>query len=259
MKQVISVVGDAISWIAGTTKNVNFNGTGTGADGANSALVNFGNQYLGGKLPGANPLTNQYTGIFTQDKVFEDYQMPEPVKGNIQNFVRLANDTYKLPKGLMSAVAQTESNWNPFAVNKGSGAAGLFQFMPGTAKAYGLEGDDVFDPSKATKAAGKYLRDNMNRYGGDVAKTLTQYNGGRIDSDGNLSLKLETVKYLLKILPQVEGASAQHPGIMKNLTNAYNDLQGKPADARATIKLEVDQKPGSDISAQVKGIYVTPR
>lgn len=253
---VIKALGSAIKWIADNVPRVNLSGTGTSAEGADSALVNFGNKYLNGRLPGANPLTNQYTEIFSQDKAYENYQMPEALKGNIQNFVEQTNAAYKLPKGLMSAVAQTESSWNPLARNKESGAAGLFQFMPGTAKAYGLEGDDVFDPNKATAAAGKYLRDNMNRYNGDIAKTLTQYNGGRIDDQGNLSLKLETVKYLLKILPQVEGGSAQHPGIMKQLTNAYNDLKGASSDSRATIRLDINQNPGSDINAQVQGIYL---
>ncbi|AYN30268.1 lytic transglycosylase domain-containing protein [Buttiauxella sp. 3AFRM03] len=89
----------------------------------------------------------------------------------------------------MSAIAEKESSWNPLAINKESGAAGLFQFMPGTAKGYGLEGDDVFDPNKATIAAAKYLQDNMKCYDGDIAKSLTQYNGGRIDKEGRGSIR----------------------------------------------------------------------
>jgi len=259
VKQVISVVGEAISWIAGTTEGVNFKGTGTGADGANPAYVEFGNKYLGGKLPGANPMTNQYTGIFKEEDLSSKYQMPDALKGNIQNFVELANKTYQLPDGLMGAIAQKESSWNPLAQNKSSGAAGLFQFMPGTAKAYGLEGNDVFDPNKSTAAAGHYLNDLNKRYKGDVAKMLTSYNGGKIDGDGNLSLKKETVDYLLKILPQVKGATDQHPGIMRQLEAASTVLGSGGKNDRATITLQVDQKPGSDISAQVKGITLVSK
>lgn len=259
VKTIISALGQAIHWIAGNVPGVNFGGTGIGPEGANSAYVAFGNKYLGGKLPGANPMTNQYTGMFSEDDVSSKYQMPNPLKSNIQNFVDLANKTYRLPDGLMSAIAQKESSWNPLALNKGSGAAGLFQFMPGTAKAYGLEGDDVYDPNKATAAAGKYLNDLSGRYKGDVAKMLTSYNGGRIDKDGNLSLKKETVDYLLKILPQVQGATDQHPGIMRQLDAASSILATGGKNDRATITLQVDQKPGSDISAQLKGITLAPR
>lgn len=179
--------------------------------------------------------------------------------GDIKSYVEKMNDTARLPKGLMSAIAEKESSWDPTAVNKSSGAAGLFQFMPGTAQAYGLKGNDVFNPDKATYAAAKYLQDNMNRYDGDIAKSLTQYNGGRIDKEGNLSLKKETVDYLIKILPKVEGGIEQHPGIMWQLSEARGNLTNADKDARATIKLDINQMPGSDISAQVKGIYVTPR
>jgi len=259
VRNIVQVLGQAITWIAGNVPGVDLNGTGTGRDGADPALVKFGDKYLEGKLPGANPLTNKYTGIFTEEDARNKYQMPDTLKNNIQAFVSQANDSAGLPAGLMSAIAEKESSWNPLAINKGSGAAGLFQFMPATAKGYGLEGDDVFDPNKATIAAAKYLSDNMKRYDGDIAKSLTQYNGGRIDEDGNLSVKKETVDYLIKILPKVEGGIQQHPGIMWQLSEAKGNLAKANSDARATIKLDINQMPGSDISAQVKGIYVTPR
>jgi uncharacterized protein YukE len=259
VKQVISVVGEAISWIAGTAGDVDMKGAGTGADGAETGLVSFGNKYLNGRLPGANPMTNQYTGIFTQDKAHENYQMPEALKTNVQTFVEAANKAANLPDGLMPAIAKKESSWNPLAVNKSSGAAGLFQFIPETAKAYGMQGDEVFDPNKSTAAAAHYLNDLNKRYKGDVAKMLTSYNGGKIDGDGNLSLKKETVDYLLKILPQVKGATDQHPGIMRQLEAASTVLGSGGKNDRATITLQVDQKPGSDIQAQVKGITLVSK
>lgn len=180
-------------------------------------------------------------------------------KQKLQGFVEKTNDEAKLPKGLMPAIAETESSWNPQAFNKDSGAAGLWQFIPATRKAYGLSETDVFDPQKSTDAVVKYLQSNMKRYGGDIAKTLTQYNGGRFDKNGNLSLRKETVKYLMKILPQVQGGLEQHPGIMGQLSAARDQLARSPDDARAIIKLDINQMPGSDISAQVRGVYIPPR
>ncbi|MFJ7171643.1 lytic transglycosylase domain-containing protein [Citrobacter freundii] len=259
VSRIAKAIWSAIKWIGGDDKYLP--GSGVGTEHAEPALVAFGNKYLGGTLPGANPLTNQYTGEFyKQEDVYKNYRMPNDLKRNIENFVEQANNTYRLPKNMMSAIVGVESSWNPLAINKSSGAAGLFQFMPSTAKAYGLEGNDVFDPNKATFAAGKYLNDLNKRYKGDVAKMLTSYNGGRIDADGNLSLKLETVNYLIKLLPQIQGALDQHPGIMNQLRNARDNLQGADKNTRAIIDLNVQQKPGSDIFAQLAGTaWLIPR
>ncbi|EKS6335788.1 lytic transglycosylase domain-containing protein [Enterobacter hormaechei] len=174
--------------------------------------------------------------------------------------VSAKNDEAGLPGGLLPAVAETESSWNPKAFNS-SGAAGLFQFIPDTANRYGLTAQDRYDPEKSASAAAQYFQDNLKRYGGDIAKSLAQYNGGNaaVTSDGNLSLKKETVDYLLKILPQVQGGLEQHPGIRQKLETASSTLAQGGKNDRATIDLQIAQVPGSDISAQVKGIYVTPR
>lgn len=171
------------------------------------------------------------------------------------------NENAGLPGGLLPAVAGTESSWNPKAFNSSSGAAGLFQFTADTGNRYGLSAQERYDPDKSAAAAAQYFQDNLKRYGGDIAKSLAQYNGGNaaVTADGNLSLKKETVDYLLKILPQVQGGLQQHPGIRQQLETASSTLAQGGKNDRATINLQIAQVPGSDISAQVKGIYVTPR
>ena len=182
-------------------------------------------------------------------------------KDDLVKTVSAKNDEAGLPRGLLPAVADTESSWNPKAFNKSSGAAGLFQFIADTGNRYGLSAQERYDPEKSSSAAAQYFQDNLKRYGGDIAKSLAQYNGGNaaVTSDGNLSLKKETVDYLLKILPQVQGGLEQHPGIRQKLETASSTLALGGKNDRATIDLQSAQVPGSDISAQVKGIYVTPR
>ena len=73
-----------------------------------------------------------------------------------------------------------ESALNPRACSP-SGAAGLWQFMPGTGKVYGLENNSLIDerrdPLKATYAATKYLKDLYAIYQ-DWTLVIAAYNCG---------------------------------------------------------------------------------
>lgn len=61
-------------------------------------------------------------------------------------------------KDYFDVLADVESSNNPKAVNKNSGAAGLYQFLPATAKQYGLK--DPHNPKQARKAVEKFTKDN---------------------------------------------------------------------------------------------------
>lgn len=78
----------------------------------------------------------------------------------IENFSRGQNQPSRVePQGdYFDVLAQLESSGNPSAINKDTGAAGLFQFMPKTAKAYGLQ--DAHDPTQALEAVGRFTEDN---------------------------------------------------------------------------------------------------
>ena len=88
-------------------------------------------------------------------------------------------DRYNLPEEL-KAMAIIESALNPKAESR-AGAKGMWQFMYGTAKQYGLHidsfVDERMDPVKSADAAARYLRDAYDIFG-DWNLAIASYNCG---------------------------------------------------------------------------------
>lgn len=98
--------------------------------------------------------------------------------------VKGAAEAASLPPLLLCSVARQESLWDPRAVSR-SGAQGLLQLMPPTAKAVAREaglaaydGERVFDPAWNLSAGAHYLASLLARYGGRLPVALAAYNAG---------------------------------------------------------------------------------
>ena len=118
---------------------------------------------------------------------------------NIDALIQQAADQYNLDPGIFRAQLTKESNLNPNAVNTRSGAAGIAQFMPGTAAGFGI---DPMDPTQAIPAAAAYMRQNLNKFGGDYAHALAAYNWGpgNVANHGLAAAPPETQNYVATIL-----------------------------------------------------------
>lgn len=78
--------------------------------------------------------------------------------GPIPDYITSAATKYGVDPAYLAHTAQIESGMNPNNVNPTSGAAGLFQFVPSTAKQYGLS--NPMDPAASADAAARLTADN---------------------------------------------------------------------------------------------------
>ena len=116
---------------------------------------------------------------------------------------------YSLPAGLLAAVSMQESRGNPNATSP-VGAKGEFQFMPATARRFGIGGDER-NTAAAAVAAAKYLSQHLRMFG-DLDKAIAAYNAG----EGNV----QTGKYL---------RFAETRGYVKNVRGYLSFLNGGKA------------------------------
>lgn len=108
---------------------------------------------------------------------------------------------YDISPALLEAVVWQESRWNTAAVSP-VGARGLAQLMPGTARQMGV---NPHDPSANLEGGARYLRMQLDAFGGDVEKALAAYNAGpgRVISAGGIPAIRETRLYVASIMARL--------------------------------------------------------
>ena len=99
---------------------------------------------------------------------------------------------------LLAGLVKQESNFNPDAGSP-AGAQGLTQLMPATAASLGVT--NVHDPAQALEGGAKYLRQQLDRFGGDVARALAAYNAGpgAVERFGGVPPYAETQEYVRRV------------------------------------------------------------
>jgi hypothetical protein len=115
-----------------------------------------------------------------------------------------AGARYGISPALLAAVAKTESGFNSSAVSS-SGAVGLMQFMPATAKGLGV---DATDPASSIDGAARYLSSLTEQFG-STPLALAAYNAGpgTVQRYGGIPPYGETTSYVQKVTNAAEAYS----------------------------------------------------
>jgi soluble lytic murein transglycosylase-like protein len=119
--------------------------------------------------------------------------------GQYAGLIQAAAQRHGIDPQIFTNLVRQESGFDP---NAGSpaGARGLCQLMPGTAASLGVT--DVTDPAQSLEGGAKYLRQQLDRFGGDYTKALAAYNAGpgAVQRHGGVPPYAETQHYVATIL-----------------------------------------------------------
>jgi soluble lytic murein transglycosylase-like protein len=118
--------------------------------------------------------------------------------GEYADEIERAAKAHDLDPVLLAAVAEVESNFDPFAVSD-KGACGILQLMPETGERFGVE--DLFDVEQNIDGGARYLRWLLDRFEGDTDLALAAYNAGEnaVDRYGGIPPYDETRDYVARI------------------------------------------------------------
>jgi soluble lytic murein transglycosylase-like protein len=118
---------------------------------------------------------------------------------NLTGLINQLSARHGVNAKLINAVVKQESGFNPLAMSK-TGAMGLMQLMPATAKSLGVQ--KPFNPADNLNGGITYLKGLIQQYKGNVPKALAAYNAGpgAVNKYGGIPPYQETRQYVRNIM-----------------------------------------------------------
>lgn len=128
-------------------------------------------------------------------------QVPEAYSAKVAELAA----RFDLSPALIEALVWQESRWRTNAISP-VGARGLAQLMPGTARYLGVDADDPF---ANLEGGARYLREQIDRFDGDLERALAAYNAGpgRVIRAGGIPRIRETQTYVSAIMGRLSAHS----------------------------------------------------
>lgn len=154
----------------------------------------------------------------------------------IDSAIVAAARKYGVDPALVAAVAKQESGFNQGAAS-GAGARGIMQLMPETAKALGVNPDDMM---QNIEGGAKYLAEMLKAYDGDIEMALAAYNAGpgNVEAAGGDMSRLpkETQNYVPAVMGYYDSFKAGGT-VAKNATvGEENNMDMPKADFRSIFE-----------------------
>lgn len=145
---------------------------------------------------------------------------------DLDDIFERAAKKYNVSVDLLKAIGKAESGFDPNAVSR-SGAQGVMQLMPATAKYLGVT--DSFDPEQNIMGGSKYIAELLQKYDGDTKLALAAYNAGmgNVKKYGGIPPFKETQNYVVKVTKFMN--EDMKAGTVSVTTN--NNLSTKSVDA----------------------------
>ncbi|MGQ9727444.1 MAG: transglycosylase SLT domain-containing protein [Candidatus Fervidibacter sp.] len=165
---------------------------------------------------------------------------------DIQRLVFAMAQRYGVDPFLALAVAKAESNFNPDVVSP-KGAVGVMQLMPETAKALGVS--NPFDPIQNIDGGIRYLKQLIERFGGNVPLAVAAYNAGpnAVRRYGVVPPYPETQNFVRRVFAYRDAFLKDLPGEFQRISVNYSALMSKVSSNGSNVgeKLSMPQNSGS--------------
>lgn len=219
-----------------------------GAGQSNAAIANdLAKKYPPPPVSGVASFNPGEPPLLDRPPVAQSSQ-PSPVAstlpaGDTQALFSGLEQQYQLPSGLLDSVYQTESARGRFLTSP-KGAQGPFQFMPATARQYGLQ--DPMDLRQSATAAAHMYSDLLRANGGDVTRALAAYNWGQgnLNRYGLGNAPGETRNYIDKVMAGMGGAPSDDTRFASaTAPNAGGAMQLASTGGRVEVALRFENAP----------------